>query len=243
MLLRESRPARYAVAMPKLFKDKLKNKKKIFLPLFLAAAGTAVLGLGAFMGVRSWEGRIYVSLRPPSEGRKIASSDPAEEILSLSLEEIGLKAREKLFGVSQINETDSQLRFHLGNFLVRSPFDESPQLVCQAYSFLEMTFTARGVNLSGDSGMMLVQSPCRQKDKTMIGPFWIPKKDILDNPGRSSFSLPEEETLIRFYNAAIALTPRWLLTDARFFNSPEEDGFIVQFAPGRESPAFELEMN
>ena len=47
--------------------------------------------------------------------------------------------------------------------------------------------------------------------------------------------------MIRFYNAAISLMPDWILTDARFFNSPEEAGFIVQFVP-EENPIFELEI-
>ena len=221
----------------------LKNKRKVFFAALWGAAGAAFLGLGVFAGVRSWQGKLYVFLRPPSDVRKIASADPSAEILSLSFEEIGAKAREKLFGVSQIIEKDSALEFYLGNFLVRSPFDKSSQLVCQAYSFLEMTFTARGLNVSGERGLMLVQSPCRQKDESLIGPFWIPVKDILDHPDQSSFSMPEEETLIRFYNAVVFLTPKWLLTDARFFNSPEEEGFIVHFAPEEKTPAFELEIN
>ncbi len=233
-----------AKSAPQTFKDKLlRHKKKALLGFFFALGAAAFFGAGAFFGMQSWRGSLYISLRAPAEGRKIASADDsAQGILSLSIEEIAASARDKLFGGARADKNDSMIEFYLGSFLVRSPFDESPQLICNAYSFVEMTFAARGAQLSGERGLMLVQSPCRQKDQSSIGPFLIPEREILDHPDQRSFSIPEEEILIRFYNAAISLMPDWILTDARFFNSPEEAGFIVQFVP-EENPIFELEIS
>ena len=99
------------------------------------------------------------------------------------------------------------------------------------------------MNLSGERGLMVIQSPCNMEHEDFVGPFWIPNEEILAQPSKKSFELPEKETFIRFYNASTALTPSWLLTNVRFFNEDQnDDEFLVRFIPGMENPYFELSL-
>lgn len=95
------------------------------------------------------------------------------------------------------------------------------------------------------SGQEVVESTETEKvdgesQEKFIGPFSVPIDEILNNPAKEFFSIEEKEISIHFYNAAIMLTDSWLLTAVRFFNSPEDEGFIVRFIPGEETDAFEL---
>ena len=134
------------------------------------------------------------------------------------------------------------MAFYLGNFLVppsHQQDDGSNQrvFICQIYDFVEFSFISAGVRLSGGSGSMILRSPCNMEDELNIGPFWIPREEILSSDSETVFELPEEETFIRFYNASIVLTPEWILKTARFFNeaeeaeTEEEDEFLIHLDP------------
>ena len=209
-------------------------KSRFFQSALIAALFLAV---GIFIGINSWNKRIYVQLKPGGEGRYVASEGETE-IVSLSLEEYREQIQKKIFGHTKVTEGEKFKEFYLGNFLVQEGGEH--QRICQAYSFLEMRFTALNVSLSGSPGEMVIQAPCQAEEEEFIGPFAVPLKEILNNPEKEFFSLEDRETFIRFYNTAIALTESWLLTAVRFFNSPEESGFVVRFIPGEEADAFEL---
>ena len=196
------------------------------------------LAVGIFLGVNSWNRIMYIQLKPGGKGRYVASAEKTE-IVSLSMKEYREQIQEKIFGHAKAGEKNEGFKeFYLGSFLIQE--GEGHQRICQAYSFLEMRFTAYGLSLSGSAGEMVIQAPCQIEDEEFIGPFLVPIDEILNNPEKEFFSIEEKEISIRFYDAALALTDSWLLTAVRFFNSPEEDGFIVRFIPGEETDAFEL---
>ena len=215
-----------------------KKFQKIFIPLCLLSSA---LALGLFFGLSSWDKNLYVKWsRTPSRG--IAGEDSPIEILSLSYDQLSQKASSVLFSRNQVLEKENLVAFYLGNFLAQVPHLKKHHFICQIFSLVEFSFSAIGINLSGEEGLMIIQSPCNMKDKNFIGPFWLPKQDILASSSKSSFELPEYDTFIRFYNASIALTPSWLLTNVRFFNKGQDNEFLIRFVPGKGNPYFELNL-
>ena len=234
-------------------------KSRLFQAVFIAAL---FLAIGIFLGINSWNKTVYVQLKPGGKGRYVASAE-GTEVVSMPLEEYREQVQKKIFGHAKEGEkTEGFKEFYLGSFLIQE--GEGNQRICQAYSFLEMKFTALDVSLSGSSGEMVIEAPCQQigiedeefikfierlsakgqqieiEGEEFIGLFPVPIDEILNNPEKEFFSIEEKEISIRFYDAALALTDSWLLTAVRFFNSPEEDGYVVRFIPGEETDAFEL---
>ena len=229
-------------------KSRLKKtiKSRVFQSLLITAL---FLIAGVLFGVNSWNKTVYVQLTSGGQGRYTASENRNTEVLSLSLEEYREQIQKKIFGHTKTEDHGEWKKFYLGNFLIQK--DGTHRLICQAYSFVEMTFIALGVTHSGSFSEMVLQAPCRTGDtetteeEEFIGPFPVPVGDILSRPDQKSFSIPEEEVLIHFYRAMTALKDpsiTWLLKAVRFFNSPEEPGFIVRFIPGEETDAFELSL-
>ena len=219
-------------------RQKLKKLIKSRLFQSVSAAGL-FLALGVFLGINSWDKTVYIQLKPEGRGRYVASTGGEDDkLVSLSLREYREQIHKKLFGRTKTEGEGEVREFYLGNFLIQE--DGAHQWICQAHSYLEMKFTALGLALSGSAGEMVIQAPCQMENEEFIGPFPIPVENIVSHPEQTAFSDDEREVSIRFYNAAPALTESWLLTAVRFFNSPEESGFIVRFIPGEEAEAFEL---
>ena len=225
-------------------------KSRLFQAVFIAVLFLAV---GIFLGINSWNKTIYVQLKPGGKGRYVASAEETE-VVSLSLEEYREQIQKKIFGrAKEGGKNEGFKEFYLGSFLIQE--GEGHQRICQAYSFVEMKFTALNVSLSDSLGEMVIEAPCQQteievpceqapcqqiKTEEFIGPFLVPIDEILNNPEKDFFSIEDKGISIRFYDAALALTDSWLLTAVRFFNSPDEDGYVVRFIQGEETDAFEL---
>ena len=216
-----------------------KKFQKFFIPLCFLGS---VFALGLFFGLNSWDKNLYVQWSP-SQGRGVAGADSSTEILNVSMEQLTQKASEVLFSQNQVIEKDGSIAFYLGNFLIPDTNSKKHRFICQIFPLVEFSFSAVGINLSGEKGLMVLQSPCNMENENSIGPFWIPNKEILAQPSKKSFELPEKESFIRFYNASTALTPSWLLTNVRFFSEGQKDNeFLVRFVPGVENPYFELSL-
>ena len=202
--------------------------------------GISLLILGIYVGVNSWDRTLYLSIASQGQGRYVASSEDSSDLVAISLADYQEDVQNKLFGHSQIKKNTENLEFHLGNFLV--PSQGKHQFVCQTYSLVELRFVAMGLSLSGDTGEMVVQAPCRMESSEFIGAFVLPMETILKSPEKNTFQLEDEETLIHFYNAATGLTEEWLLIAVRFFNSFDEDGYVVHYKPGQKGGFFELKV-
>ncbi len=218
-------------------KKKLKKTALNFGVLF------SVFALGLFFGLNSWEKNLYVQWNP-SQGRGVAGADSDSEILNLSYSQLSPKAGSALFSQSRVVDKNGLKAFYLRNFLVHNPKFKKHRFICQIFSSVEFSFSAIGVNFSGDEGLMVLQSPCNMESEAFVGPFWIPYQEILAHPEQKSFELPEKRTFIRFYNISVSLTESWLLTNVRFFNEGHvDDEFLVRFVPGAENPYFELSLS
>ena len=213
--------------------------KKAIIPLTLLIL---VLVLGLFIGFNSWDKNLYVQWSP-SKGRGVAGKKSSEQLLNLSYDQLSQQARTAVFSKNEVIEENGYIAFYLGNFLVPDSQRQRHQFICQIFPFVEFSFSSIGVILSGERGLMVIQSPCNMEDENFIGPFWIPQKDILAHPSKESYTLPEKETFIRFYHASIELIPRWLLTHIRFFHKDQKQKeFIIHFIPGEDAPYFELSL-
>ena len=172
-------------------------KKKLQQIIISLCVLCSIFAFGLFFGLNSWDKNLYVQWSP-SKGRGIAGKDSSAKILSLSYDQLSQKASSTLFSTNEIVEEKGGKAFYLGNFLVHNPDLGKHRSICQVFSLVEFSFSAVGINLSGEKGQMILQSPCNMKDEMLIGPFWIPHQKILANPSKRSFQLPDQETFIRF---------------------------------------------
>lgn len=231
--------------------------KKKFQKILIPVCGLfSVFTLGLFFGLNSWNKNLYVQWNPP-QGRGIAGANSSPEILNLSSDQLTQQAGFALFSQNQVLEKEKLMAFYLGNVLIPDANSGKHRFICQVFPLVEFSFSAIGLHSSGEEGLMFIQSPCNTKNEDLIGPFWIPHKEILAKPYENSFEIPEKKTFIRFYNASIVLTDSWLLKSVKFFSEGERDSrllasepesfyrdneFLVRFTPGEENPFFELSL-
>lgn len=75
---------------------------------------------------------------------------------------------------------DNSLRINIPNFAVRGK-ERKWNLSCYEYSYLKLTFKARGLAVSGEIPSLTVYSACQLKDVDNIYPINIPTKLVRDN--------------------------------------------------------------
>ena len=243
-------------------------KKNIKKAAILGALAVCFV-CGFLLVFYSWDGKVYVYLGE-GKFRDLAQADAQgsdSSFVELSRKELAQQGSNQLFAKSKIDREGPLLKFYLGNFIIPDRAEGKYFFVCQFYDYVEMTFKGLDSGVSGNIGSMVLQAPClmegeeeaeeeeaenRKKKEEFIGPFYFPledvlrqsdKEDILQQPDKikMEFALEEKDTLVRFHKMAPSMNDNWLLTVARFFNSPDEDGFFVYFTPGEESPYFELQ--
>lgn len=222
-------------ALGKLFKkarikQAFNHLKKFKKSVFYAGLCCGLFALGLMFGLNSWNKNLYVQWSP-STSRGLAGVNDESQILNLSSEQLSGDIRETLFFNSQTGYEEDMLFFYLGNFLTYTSEEEEYRFICQAFPLVEFSFSALGLSLSGDAGLMVIQAPCNMEDEEFIGPFWIPYKEILAHAEAREFELPEQETFIRFYNASPILTPQWVLQTVRFFYDEGDDNELVVSHP------------
>ena len=213
-----------------------KIKKKLASGFIL----TVVFSCGLVIGLKSWNKNLYVSWTPSTK-RTLALAENRQNLLNLSTESLSKKPSEILFSQQKISQEKGLLSFYLGNILIPDSRTQKHQFICEVFPLVEFSFSALGMSLSGERGLMLVQSPCNMKDMDWIGPFFLPQEEILSQPEKKSFHLANKNTFIRFYNASIELQPQWLLSSVRFFNADNSQEFLVQLK-AKQTPYFELSL-
>ena len=216
------------------------SKSKIQKWFFSIIVLSAVFALGLVIGLKSWNKNLYVSWTPSTK-RTLAMAENHKNLLNFSSENLTKNPSSVLFSQHQVSQKDDLLYFYLGNILIPDPKTQKHRFICEVFPLVEFSFSALGLSLSGEKGLMIVQSPCNMEDMDWIGPFWLPKKEILSHPEENTFQIEEKDTFIRFYNASIELTPSWLLSTVRFFNKEENQEFLVQLKPN-QTPYFELQL-
>ena len=199
-----------------------------------------IFAFGLIFGLNSWNKNLYVSWTPTAN-RGIATEDSQKNLLHLSYEDITKQVSSVLFSKNQVFQEEGFLSFYLANLLIPDANTQKHRFICEVFPLVEFSFSALGVSLSGERGLMVIQSPCNMKDTDWIGPFWIPQEEILSNPEKSAFQIQEKDTFIRFYNASIELTPSWLLSTVRFFDEEESQEFLIRLKPN-QTPYFNLEL-
>lgn len=217
---------------------KIFSKKSTKKRVFWLIVAMAVFGLGGWLGLQSWDKNLYVSWKAQTRGLAGEGSSQ-ERILNLSSNQLIPNIGSALFEDSKVIDQEGLIQFYLKNLLIPNENSQEHAFLCEVFSSVEFSFTSLGINLSGDPGLMVVESPCRAEDMDFIGPFFIPKQEILANKQERAFEFEERETFIRFYKASLVLTPRWLLKSVRFFNTDNEKEFLVLFN-SQEHQALEI---
>ena len=200
----------------------------------------AIFSFGLVFGLNSWNKNLYVSWSPSTQ-RGIATDKSQKNVLNLSSENLTQKASSTLFSQNQVSKENGLLSFYLGNVLIPDTSTQKHRFICEVFPLVEFSFSALGMSISGEKGLMIMQSPCNMEDIDWIGPFWLPQEEILSHPEKDAFQLEDKDTFIRFYNASIELTPSWLLSTVRFFNKENSQEFLIQLSPN-QTPYFELSL-
>ena len=208
--------------------------------LLLLAGVIFLFALGLFFGLNSWNKKLYVSWNPSSQ-RGLAEDNQTEFLIEISSEELAEKADKVLFDNVRLIEEEDKITFYLKSILVPDKSTGKYRFLCEIFSHIEFSFAPLGIKLSGDPGLMILQSPCRQEEEFELGPFFIFKKKLLGSADKRNFEFEELGDYMSFYKASILLTPSWILKTIRFFNESEEDSeeFIVRYNPENNSP-FEI---
>lgn len=214
--------------------------KKILKRLYPVFLLLIIFCLGLVFGLKSWNQNLYVSWTPSNE-RTLAMAGDHKNLLNVSTENLAKDPSDVLFSQHRVLQEEGLLSFYLGNILIPDSENQKHRFICEAFPLVEFSFSALGFSVSGEKGLMIVQSPCVMEDMNWIGPFQLPQEDILSQSEKNNFQLKEKDTFIRFYNASIELTPSWLLSSVRFFNEEDNQEFLVQLKPN-QSPYFELEL-
>ena len=215
----------------------LKKIPKWLFPTFLLFA---MFFLGLAFGLKSWNKNLYISWTPSSQ-RTLAMAGDHKNLLNLSAEDLVKDPSAVLFSQHRVQKEEELLSFYLGNILIPDNETQKHRFICETFPLVEFSFSALGVSISGEKGLMLVQSPCNMEDMNWIGPFWLPQEEILSHSEKNTFKLEEKDTFVRFYNASIELTPSWLLSSVRFFNKEDNQEFLVQLK-ANQTPYFELDL-
>ena len=208
--------------------------------LLLLAGVVFLFALGLFFGLNSWNQKLYVSWNPSSQ-RGPAEDSQDEFLIQVSPEELAEKADKVLFNNIRLIEEEDKITFYLKSILVPDKSTGKYRFLCEIFSHIEFSFAPLGIKLSGDPGLMILQSPCRREEEFELGPFFIFKKKLLESADKRNFEFKELGDYISFYKASILLTPSWILKTIRFFNENEEDSeeFIVRYNLENNSP-FEI---
>ena len=167
-------------------KDKI---KKFLVPVIILIT---VFSLGLFFGLNSWNKNLYVSWTP-SNARGIAMDESQKNVLNLSSENLTQKASSALFSQNQVLKKNGLLSFYLGNILAPDTNTQKHRFICEIFPLVEFSFSALGVSISGEKGLMIMQSPCNMEDIDWIGPFWLPQEEILAHPEKTKLPIGRQK--------------------------------------------------
>ena len=200
--------------------------------------------LGWFLAQNSWNKDILIRLdqAAPAGGRNIASVDQerGQEInlpssLLLPPGRLSQAAQRALLEGSLVEDTQNEIKISLARFLAHPP-GSSGVLVCRQYKTVDIAFIAPSETNHGHTPQMTIKAPCRAhpQNPSQIGPFLIPKKQILNaSPTKQFFysSAPvAQQGIILFNHIGISWPVSWILVQLRFSHKTGEGDFILQFA-------------
>lgn len=190
---------------------------------------------GYLIAKKSWHGKFFVYLdntySRPDNFRNIASVE--KKMFVLEGKPLAQDSQKALLHSSRVDNRNNKIKFYLGHFLVKSKNGESV-LACQKYQKVEMTFIAPEISNHGHVPKMVLQANCNfDPDQPLqIGPFFVPKKRILDSSVEQEMFKSEGDILL-FSHVSIRWPKKWILNQVRFINDKNED-FPVLFRSHKE---------
>ncbi len=131
-----------------------------------------------------------------------------------------------------ISSAGDNIQFYLARFLVSSTAGEAT-LVCQKYNQVDIVFKAYSHAIHGHVPQMILKARCKASASrsTQLGPFNIPKKQILNSPiSEQLFSSPSSigRQVLLFSNVGIAWPGEWVLSELKFGNNQNQN-FSIYF--------------
>ena len=207
----------------------------------------ALFFAGYFISTQSWNGEFFVYLDKTYSSvnaRNIANVEKQMDISASLLKGSQLKqeSQKALVSASRVENQKDVIQFYLGHFLVQSPGGGSV-LACQQYQTVDMIFIAPEVSFHGHAPKMVLQAKCAFKpdQPLQMGPFFIPKGEILSSPVNKQLFKIKDATLL-FSHVSIQWPNRWILSQIRFINDKKNEDFTVSFSSKKEEDFLTLSL-
>lgn len=137
------------------------------------------MGVGGAFVSHSWEGTTYVFLDDFDE-RIPAAVGKGIDFSALKGSALSLASQKRLIEEARMIAQADSVGVELGHFII--PMENGKkQLACRKYSLVNLTFSAEGVAVNGESPQMQVQGACKVGETiSKISPIWIPYQKLLN---------------------------------------------------------------
>ena len=212
-------------------------KKYFHIFLKKRTLGISVLALCAFLAgyklsKKSWNKKVFIYHHQPASlfsARNIASKQKqAIEIpasLILKPEYISQESQIAFVRASHIEHQGPFIYIYLSQFITSTPKGYSSP--CEEYQIIDIVFSAHRELIHGHQPSMRLQSPCliHASDSTLLGPFLIPKEDILQTTvAQQLFNPPlpdphEGKATLLFSHLGFGWPTEWILTELKLSHS------------------------
>ena len=176
--------------------------------------------IGASVSLRSWNGISYYYL--DENKRHPAAVRRAFDFSQLEGDALELASQKRLLSDARVVNLKKGFGWgiELGHFITRGDRGER-QFACGFYDRVELTFFAKGMAISGERPLMMVEAGCRIGDNVnRISAIPIPVSKILQEPpGDLEFQYLEENPVVIKFNHVVDQWPRkWSLYSVRLFH-------------------------
>ena len=181
---------------------------------------------------------IQHNLNPSSVFRGIASKENQMEVSPALLVSQGPLQQEKqkaLTVASRVKDNGNEIVFYLGHLLLQSQ-GRSAVLACNKYQTVDITFEAKGVSFHGHTPKLVMKAPCSPFTKAnprQIGPFIVPKSQILSSP-TSKEIFKSKGAVLSFTHVSVQWPETWSLSQLRFIRQTPREDFTVYFTSNNE---------
>lgn len=198
---------------------------------YVIYAGSALLCILFYVGyifsTHSWNQEIFIYLNSPLSNNVRNIAGHKQELLIAKGSHQKLKNQQHITSTAYTENTNDTINLYLGHLLVPSSRGNS-LLACQKYHTVDVTFLASSISFDGETPKMVLQAEClfNPNQPLKIGPFFIPKKSILNAPV-NQILFRSNNNIILFDNIVAFWPKKWILSKIRFFNDNKE--LIISF--------------
>ena len=219
--------------------------RKIIIPAFFVA----ILGLGYWLTMESWNGNVYVYL---GEQRAPAAVRSIKDYSSVDRRQLSASLNQQLLKTAKLQKLNGYMGVTLGHPLLKrakggGEFACPVQGRAGVFDRVEMVFMGTGISESGSPPLMVVEGQCRPgKDLNQMRTIWIPMDTILRSAAHDQeLQIFEDQPVtVRLQQIPGQWPENWVLKSVKLFrDGNREDSMMVDSAQVREAAPKMLSFN